>query len=479
VREVAKIRRPNNQFWMEVEADRFPHTLGDESSYPSRPRPQSKSHEMDAAELEWRKPDPDPDEACLLDHPSYSPPTLSSNSVIFINLLKSNIGAGFLALPYAFSNFGLVAGCLAMPAVIGAACVGMRLLVGVKVKLRDSDSRTKSDIELTYPAIAKTLLGNWGHWIVIVSLFVSQLGSCTAYLIFWGNLFTSVSTFEDIPRQAAIGVGMAIVLPLSCITNPRGLRWSSFLGLTLVMISLMALFSYCTVEAAADPTNDAPQDFKNFDTDMNKFPRFFGISSFAMEGITVVLPLEQSARKRSYFPMLMTTAMLLCGALYGAFGALGYAVYGSMIEESILKNLPSSSTYVTVLEMLIGLNLMATYPVQMFPISEVLDQWVGEGAERPAFWKMLLIRFVLVGTTGGAAMVVHDFGDTLSIIGGFSFMAIGVIVPILLYIAQNKEEMSMCTMVGLIIIVGQAVSISLLLTAMSCYNLFEEELDTL
>lgn len=32
---------------------------------------------------------------------------LSSNSVTFINLLKSNIGAGFLALPYAFYNFGL------------------------------------------------------------------------------------------------------------------------------------------------------------------------------------------------------------------------------------------------------------------------------------------------------------------------------------------------------------------------------------
>ena len=63
-------------------------------------------------------------------------------------------------------------------------------------------------------------------------------------------------------------------------------------------------------------------------------------------------------------------------------------------------------------------------------------------------------------TTGGIvqAMAVHDFGDTLSIIGGFSFMVIGVIVPILLYIAQNKEDMSMCTMVGLIILVGQVTT---------------------
>lgn len=455
--------------------DKFHHTLGDESNVPSRPHARARDMPQ-AGELEWRRPDPDPDEACLLDHPSYRPPKLSSNSVTFINLLKSNIGAGFLALPYAFYNFGLTAGCLTMPVVIFAAVVGMRLLIGVKVRLRDSDARTKSDVELTYPAIAKSLLGNWGHWIVVISLFVSQLGTCTAYLIFWGNLFASISAFESIPRQAGIGFGMAIVLPLSCITNPRGLRWSSLLGLAMAMIAFFALFSYCVVQVTGSATKEAPHDYREFDTDMNRFPRFFGISSFSMEGITVVLPLEQSARKRDNFPSLMTSAMLVCGLLYGSFGAIGYAVYGSITEESILKNLPDSSAYVTVLEILLGLNLMATYPVQMFPISEVIDQWVDKTIDRP-FWKVFLVRLMLVGITGGTAMAVHDFGDTLSIIGGFSFMVIGVIVPILLYIAQNKEDMSMCTMVGLIILVGQAISVCTLLTAMSCYNLFENEIE--
>lgn len=85
-----------------------------------------------------------------------------------------------------------------------------------------------------------------------------------------------------------------------------------------------------------------------------------GMSSVLRSGITVVLPLEQSARKRDNFPSLMTSAMLVCGLLYGvaqqsqpsyvattclagSFGAIGYAVYGSTTEESILKNLPDSS----------------------------------------------------------------------------------------------------------------------------------------
>ena len=63
---------------MEVvtDGDKFHHTLGDESDVPSRPHPRSRDMPQ-AGELEWRRPDPDPDEACLLDHPSYRPPKVS------------------------------------------------------------------------------------------------------------------------------------------------------------------------------------------------------------------------------------------------------------------------------------------------------------------------------------------------------------------------------------------------------------------
>eukprot|EP00656_Telonema_subtile_P044026 TRINITY_DN5031_c0_g1_i6.p1 TRINITY_DN5031_c0_g1~~TRINITY_DN5031_c0_g1_i6.p1 ORF type:complete len:263 (+),score=57.33 TRINITY_DN5031_c0_g1_i6:110-898(+) len=255
--------------------------------------------------------------------------------------LKSNIGAGFLAMPYAFSNFGIVGGCLVLPVIVGVAVVGMRLLVSVKARLRESEYRTKPDSELTYPAIARSLLGGCGEWVVLVSLFISQMGTCCAYLIFWGNTFEDA--FPGFPRQVAILLAAGLVLPLCMVTNPRGLRWSSFVGLALGVIALISIYAYNLTLAAQSPTDSAPQDWHKLSTNVEKFPRFFGISTFAMEGITVVLPLEQSARQKAAFPALMTAAMVVCGLVFGSFGALGYAVYGSETHQSVLKNLPSGS----------------------------------------------------------------------------------------------------------------------------------------
>lgn len=448
---------------MEVSADPI-HTLAGEDQYPTRRRTATSSTQD--VKYQFEAPDPDPDEACLLEHHSYSPPKSSSNGVTFINLLKSNIGAGFLAMPYAFYNIGLVVGCVAVPVVVITAIMGMRLLVGVKARLRDSEFRTKSDAELTYPAIANALLGRCGYMIVTIALFISQLGTCTAYLIFWGN--TCADSFDVIPRWGCILIGAAVVLPICLVTNPRGLRWSSFLGLALACIALLALYGYNLATVTKHSTEDAPHNWKTVDTDVRMFPRFFGISTFAMEGITVVLPLEQSARNKHQFSNLMTISMLFCGLLFGSFGALGYATYGSNTEESILKNLPDGSPYVTVLKCIIALNLMATLPVQMFPISEILDQWLHAQGQ---WWAIASIRFSLMALVAGGAVAIHDFGDTLSIVGGFSFMIIGVIIPMLLHVSQCRNEMSLGFLVVMIIVIGQAVALMLLVTSMSLYNL--------
>lgn len=84
---------------------------------------------------------------------------------------------------------------------------------------------------------------------------------------------------------------------------------------------------------------------------------------------------------------------------------------------------------------------------------------------------MLQIRVLLLGIVAGVAVAVHDFGDTLSIVGGFSFMIIGVIVPMLLHVSQNRNEMSLGVLILFIVVIGQAVAIMLLVTIMSVYNL--------
>lgn len=67
---------------------------------------------------------------------------------------------------------------------------------------------------------------------------------------------------------------------------------------------------------------------------------------FAMEGIGVVMPVENSMQKPQQFlgcPGVLNTAMTTVMGLYAIIGFLGYVRYGDAVEGSITLNLPKGA----------------------------------------------------------------------------------------------------------------------------------------
>lgn len=61
-----------------------------------------------------------------------------------------------------------------------------------------------------------------------------------------------------------------------------------------------------------------------------------------MEGIGVVMPVENSMRKPQHFlgcPGVLNTAMITVMCLYAVIGFLGYVRFGDAVEPSITLNL--------------------------------------------------------------------------------------------------------------------------------------------
>ena len=80
-----------------------------------------------------------------------------------------------------------------------------------------------------------------------------------------------------------------------------------------------------------------------------RLPLFFGTAIFAIEGISVVLPIENQMRKPKDmlgWNGVLNTSMGLVTALYVAMGFYGYLKYGETIESSITLNLPPADMYV-------------------------------------------------------------------------------------------------------------------------------------
>lgn len=76
-------------------------------------------------------------------------------------------------------------------------------------------------------------------------------------------------------------------------------------------------------------------------------PNFFlfGFDStviFAMEGIGVVMPVENGMKKPQHFlgcPGVLNTAMVTVVVLYALIGFLGYVAYGEDVAASVTLNL--------------------------------------------------------------------------------------------------------------------------------------------
>ena len=82
----------------------------------------------------------------------------------------------------------------------------------------------------------------------------------------------------------------------------------------------------------------------------SRLPLFFGTAIFAIEGISVVLPIENQMK----YPKdmlgwngVLMTSMSLVVALYVGMGFYGYLKFGEGIAGSISLNLPPGDMYVS------------------------------------------------------------------------------------------------------------------------------------
>lgn len=70
---------------------------------------------------------------------------------------------------------------------------------------------------------------------------------------------------------------------------------------------------------------------------------FYSTVIFAMEGIGVVMPVENTMKKPQHFlgcPGVLNIAMLIVIVLYAIIGFFGYWCFGIKVKGSVTENLP-------------------------------------------------------------------------------------------------------------------------------------------
>ena len=262
-----------------------------------------------------------------------------------IHLLKGSLGSGILAMPMAFLNAGMWFGLVAT-FLVGSICT---YCVHILVKCAHILCRRRKIPMMGFADVAEQAfldgppsLNKWSRFIrfvVNVFLVIDLIGCCCIYLVF---VATNVKQVVDFYGDNGITIRywiMLVTIPLIFMCMVRNLKFLtpfSMIANLLMFVGIIITFTYIFT--------DLPSPSERVGVaEVVQFPLFFGTVIFALEGIGVVMSLENDMKNPSHFigcPSVLNMGMGVVITLYTLVGFFGYLKYGSETEGSITLNLP-------------------------------------------------------------------------------------------------------------------------------------------
>ncbi|XP_018898467.1 proton-coupled amino acid transporter-like protein pathetic isoform X2 [Bemisia tabaci] len=382
------------------------------------------------------------------EHRKVAHPT--SDMETFIHLLKGSLGTGILAMPLAFSNAGLWFG-LAATFTIGLICT---YCVHILVKSSHILCRRMKVPSLSFADIAEVAFlagptsvqgfAAFSRSMVNLFLVIDLLGCCCVYLVFVAK---NIKQVVDVYAGAEFDVRWYIlsILPLliaiNLIRNLKYLAPFSMISNLLVGIGITITFYYMFKDL---PSLDSVphQHFSSFE----QLPLFFGTAIFALEGIGVVMPLENNMKKPQHLigcPGVLNTGMFLVISLYSGVGFFGYLKYGSKTEPSITLNLPQHELLGQSVKLMMAVAIFLTYALQFYVPFEIIWKSVKHRFTSKPKTAEYSLRVGLVVGTVVLAITFPELGPFISLVGALCLSTLGLMFPAIIELVIYWEEPGM------------------------------------
>ncbi|XP_068912540.1 proton-coupled amino acid transporter-like protein pathetic isoform X3 [Tenebrio molitor] len=395
---------------------------------------------VDSARRDEELGDYDPFAHRKLEHPTSDLDTL-------IHLLKGSLGSGILAMPMAFASAGLFFG-LFCTLGIGMICT---YCVHVLVKSAHALCRRNKVPALGYAEVAEAAFSAgprsvrpWAKFAkAMINLFlvIDLLGCCCVYVLFVAESIKQVvDNYTEESTHQDMKVYMASLLPLLILMNLiRNLKYLSPLSMIaniLVAVGMGITFYYLIVDM---PSLDERPKFVEF----TKLPKFFGTAIFALEGIGVVMPLENNMKTPTHFigcPGVLNTGMSVVVLLYAATGFLGYLKYGPETAASITLNLPKDEILGQSVKLMIAVAVFFTYALQFYvPMEIIWKSLKSLFVSRPNLSEYA-IRISLVCATVVIAICIPVLDEFISLVGAVCLSMLGLIFPAIIELVTFYER---------------------------------------
>ncbi len=319
--------------------------------------------------------------------------------------------------------------------------------------------------DLHFERVMEEVLGRFGNVATIAALIFTQMGFATAYIIFIGSNLNLIY-----PQLTFVEYCLMLIVPLVLLCWIRQLKYIApvaLAGMLAIALAVGVVLYYCISERLAP--FGVPEGAL-LRAPWASLPIAFGVNVYLFEGIGLILPLESKMEKPESFVGIMWAVHISVATMVAAFGLVGYLSFYNCTLGPIINNLPGSGTLVAVTIWGLNVCLVFTYPIQMVPVFQILEDLLlgpsarGERAEccgvrhrileaNPSCarnWrasskflaKSLVLRAVVVLVSVGFAVAIPFFDLFLSLIGGLGSAQLMFILPPIAYLVCFRSSIS-------------------------------------
>ncbi|XP_034825265.1 proton-coupled amino acid transporter-like protein pathetic [Maniola hyperantus] len=297
------------------------------------------------------------------------------------NIIKASLGSGLLAGPLAFANSGWGIGLLGT-FLVGLICGHC---VHILVKTSRGCCKLERKPQLTYAETCKAAFQNGPKCLrpyamgasifAEIAMLLTYVGVCCIYTILISDSIKQlIDRYVPSFNISVEYYCLITLIPICLLCQIKYLKWLAVFSL-LANLFLFLTYLICLYYVFGD---DITFSDKRAVGDPSRFPAFISTVIFAMEGIGVVMPVENAMKKPQHFlgfPSVLVVAMGMIVFMYSTLGLFGYLRYGDVLRGSITLNLPIDDWPAICAKIFIALSIFFTYPLQYFVVYDIFKKY--------------------------------------------------------------------------------------------------------
>ncbi|CAH0628749.1 unnamed protein product [Chrysodeixis includens] len=364
------------------------------------------------------------------------------------NLIKASLGSGLLAGPLAFANAGWGVGLFGT-ILVGIIC-GHCIHILVRTSQRCCVLEKKPS--LGYAETCRSAFSNGPKAVrkfastasvfAEFSLLCTYAGVCCIYTVLISD---SIKQLVDrFAPSTILPVEYYCLITLVPIILLCQIKYLKFLAIFsgIANILLVATYIICLYYIFS---GDISFEGKVAAGHPARYPAFLSTVIFAMEGVGVVMPIENTMKKPQNFlgcPSVLVVAMSAIVFLYGTLGMFGYLRYGNVLRGSITLNLPTDEWPAILAKMSIALSIFLTYPLQFYVVIDIFTRYTQKHIKvNYRQVTQVIARTVGVCCCVGIGMALPLLEQIINIVGSLFYSILGLIIPAIIETVFRWENL--------------------------------------